>query len=151
MGGAIARKPIYEALMRGPVHVGEHFHGYSYSAHPLACAAGLATLDLYRHEKLFERAFMIESTFAAAAMSLKGLPNVLDIRTVGLTAGIDLASLPDGVGKRAYDAMAKAFHDEDLVVRVTGDTIALTPPLIVSGREIGDIFDKVARVIRAVA
>ncbi|HZE47844.1 MAG TPA: aminotransferase class III-fold pyridoxal phosphate-dependent enzyme, partial [Xanthobacteraceae bacterium] len=151
MGGAIARKPIYEAFMRGPEHVVELFHGYTYSAHPLACAAGLATLDLYRHEKLFERAFMIESTFAAAAMSLKGLPNVLDIRTVGLTAGIDLASLPDGVGKRAYAAMEKAFYDEDMVIRVTGETIAITPPLIAGENEIAEIFDKVGKVIRAVA
>src|ERR1700730_2573088 len=151
MGGAIAREPIYEAFMRGPEHVVELFHGYTYSAHPLACAAGLATLDLYRHEKLFERAFMIESTFAEAAMSLKGLPNVLDIRTVGLTADIDLASRPDGVGKRAYAAMEKAFYDEDMVIRVTGETIAITPPLIVSESEIAEIFDKVAKVIRAVA
>jgi beta-alanine--pyruvate transaminase len=151
MGGVIVRKPIYEAFMRGPEHVVELFHGYTYSAHPLACAAGLATLDLYRHEKLFERAFMIESTFAAAAMSLKGLPNVLDIRTVGLTAGIDLASLPDGVGKRAYAAMEKAFYDEDMVIRVTGETIAITPPLIAGENEIAEIFDKVGKVIRAVA
>ncbi|HEY2136807.1 MAG TPA: aspartate aminotransferase family protein, partial [Xanthobacteraceae bacterium] len=151
MGGAIARKPIYQTFMRGPEHVVELFHGYTYSAHPLACAAGLATLDLYRHEKLFERAFQIEAAFAAAAMSLKGLPNVLDIRTVGLTAGVDLASRPDGVGKRAYAAMEKAFYDEDIMIRVTGETIAVTPPLIVSENEIAEIFDKVGRVIRAVA
>src|ERR1700761_235010 len=108
MGGVIARKPIYQAFMHGPEQVIELFHGYTYSAHPLACAAGLATLALYREEKLFERAFTIESKFADAAMSLKGLPNVLDIRTVGLTAGIDLASQPDGVGKRAYAAMERA-------------------------------------------
>src|ERR1700687_1219754 len=125
MGGVIARKPIYEAFMRGPEHVVELFHGYTYSAHPLACAAGLATLELYRHEKLFERAFQLEGKFADAAMSLKGLPNVLDIRTVGLTAGIDLASRPDGVGKRAYAAMERAFYDEEIMIRVTGETIAL--------------------------
>ena len=84
-------------------------------------------------------------------MSLKGLPNVLDIRCVGLTAGIDLASRPGEVGKRAYDAMVKAFNDESLVIRVTGETIALTPPLIMSERDIEEIFAKVARVIRAVA
>jgi len=84
-------------------------------------------------------------------MRLKGLPNVLDIRTVGLTAGIDLASQPDGVGKRAYAAMERAFHDEEIMIRVTGETIALTPPLIVSEDEIGEIFDKVAKIIRAVA
>ncbi len=98
MGGVIARDGIYEAFMRGPEHVIELFHGYTYSAHPLACAAGLATLDLYRDEKLFERAKALEPHFADAAMALKGLPGVLDIRTVGLTAGIDLASRPGAVG-----------------------------------------------------
>jgi beta-alanine--pyruvate transaminase len=151
MGGVIVRKPIHEAFMRGPEHVVELFHGYTYSAHPLACAAGLATLDLYRDEGLFERAKKLESVWADAAMGLKGLPNVLDIRCVGLTAGIDLASRPGAVGKRAYDAMVKAFADESVMVRSTGDTLALTPPLIVSQREIEEIFGKVARVIKAVA
>src|ERR1700720_225274 len=151
MGGVIARHGIYEAFMRGPEHVAELFHGYTYSAHPLACAAGLATLDLYRDEKLFERAKKLEPVWADAAMGLKGLPNVLDIRTVGLTAAIDLASRPDAVGRRAYEAMEHAFTRQNLVIRITGDSIALTPPLIVSESEIGEIFGKVADVIRAVA
>jgi beta-alanine--pyruvate transaminase len=150
MGGVIVRKPIYDAFMRGPEHMVELFHGYTYSAHPLACAAGLATLDLYRDERLFERTRKLEPVWAEAAMGLKGLPNVLDIRCVGLTAGIDLASRPDAVGRRGYDAMEHAFHEKNLVIRVTGDTIALTPPLIVSEREINEIFDKVADVIRTV-
>src|SRR5215831_8931377 len=151
MGGVIVRKPIYDAFMRGPEHAIELFHGYTYSAHPLACAAALAALDLYRAERLFERARSLEPFWADAAMTLRGLPGVLDIRTVGLTAGIDLASRPDAFGRRAYDAMARAFHDQSLLIRTTGDTIALTPPLIVSEQEIGEIFEKVARVIRAVA
>jgi beta-alanine--pyruvate transaminase len=151
MGGVIARKPIYDAFMRGPEHVVELFHGYTYSAHPLACAAALATLDLYRDERLFERAKKLEPYWADAAMGLKGLPNVLDIRCVGLTAGIDLASRPDAVGRRAYEAMERAFHKESLVVRINAETIALTPPLIVSEQEIEQIFAKVADVIRAVA
>jgi beta-alanine--pyruvate transaminase len=151
MGGVIVRKGIYDAFMRGPEHVVELFHGYTYSAHPLACAAGLATLDLYRDERLFERARALEPLWADAAMGLKGLPNVLDIRCVGLTAGIDLASRPDAVGRRAYEAMEHAFTKQNLVIRVTGDSIALTPPLIVSESEIGEIFGKVADVIRAVA
>jgi beta-alanine--pyruvate transaminase len=151
MGGVIVRKAIYDAFMRGPAHAVELFHGYTYSAHPLATAAGLATLDLYRDEDLFARAQTLEPIWAEAAMSLKGLPNVLDIRCVGLTAGIDLASRPGDAGKRAYDAMEQAFNVENLVIRVTGETIALTPPLIVSEREIEEIFAKVARVIRAVA
>ena len=150
MGGVVVRKGIYESFMRGPEHVAELFHGYTYSAHPLACAAGLATLDLYREENLFERAKKMEPKFADAAMGLKGLPNVLDIRTVGLTTGIDIASRPDAVGKRGYDMMERAFHEEGVMVRNMGDTLALTPPLIVSEDEIGEIFDKVARVIKAV-
>ena len=151
MGGVIVRKGIYDAFMRGPEHVVELFHGYTYSAHPLACAAGLATLDLYRDERLFDRARALEPLWADAAMGLKGLPNVLDIRCVGLTAGIDLASRPDAVGRRGYEAMEQAFTRHNLVIRIAGDTIALTPPLIVSESEIGEIFGKVADVIRAVA
>jgi beta-alanine--pyruvate transaminase len=150
MGGVIARQHVYDAFMRGPEQAIELFHGYTYSAHPLACAAGLATLDLYRDEKLFERAAALEPLFADAAMGLKGLPGVLDIRTVGLTAGIDLASRPDAFGARAYEAMNRAFHDEGVMVRITGETLALTPPLIVSEAQIGEIFDKVGRVIKAV-
>jgi len=151
MGGVLVRKPIYDAFMRGPEHVVELFHGYTYSAHPLACAGGLAALELYRDEGLFERAQRLEPVWADAAMQLKGLPNVLDVRCVGLTAGIDLASRPDAVGRRGYDAMVNAFNDQGLVVRATGDTIALTPPLIVSESQIEQIFAKVADSIRAVA
>src|SRR6202790_2627824 len=131
MGGVIVRAPIYQAFMRGPEHVVELFHGYTYSAHPLACAAALAALDLYRDEDLFARANRLEPLWAQAAMGLRSLPNVLDIRTLGLTAGIDLAARPDAAGRRAYDAMVKAFHDESLVIRVTGATVPLTPPLAV--------------------
>jgi beta-alanine--pyruvate transaminase len=151
MGGVIARESIYDAFMRGPEHTIELFHGYTYSAHPLACAAGLATLDLYRDENLFDRAKRLEPTYADAAMALKGLPNVLDVRTVGLAAGIDLASRPDAVGERGYEAMERAFQDEDLVIRITGDTLAIAPPLIVNETDIAELFEKTARVIRAIA
>ena len=151
MGGVIARESIYDAFMRGPEHTIELFHGYTYSAHPLACAAGLATLDLYRDENLFDRAKRLEPAYADAAMTLKGLPNVLDVRTVGLAAGIDLASRPDAVGERGYEAMERAFQDEDLVIRITGDTLAIAPPLIVNETQIAELFEKAARVIRAVA
>jgi beta-alanine--pyruvate transaminase len=150
MGGVIARQHVYEAFMHGPEQAVELFHGYTYSAHPLACAAALATLDLYRDERLFERAAKLEPVFADAAMGLKGLPGVLDIRTVGLTAGIDLASRPDAFGARAYEAMDRAFQDEGVMIRITGETLALTPPLIVSESQIGEIFEKVGRVITAV-
>src|SRR5471030_1459012 len=151
MGGVLVRKHIYDAFMQGPEHVIELFHGYTYSAHPLACAAGLATLDLYRDEDLFARAKKLEPLWAQAAMALKGLPNVLDIRPVGLTVGIDLASKPDGVGKRCYEALDAGFYDHGLMLRAVGDTLALSPPLIVSEAQIGEIFDKVAKIIRAVA
>ncbi len=150
MGGVIAREGLYDAFMRGPEHMIELFHGYTYSAHPLACAAAIAALDLYRDENLFERARALEPRYADAAMALKEIPGVLDIRTVGLSAGIDLAPRADGAGERGYAAMERAFHDEDLVIRITGDTLAIAPPLIVSEAQIGEIFDKVGRVIRAV-
>jgi beta-alanine--pyruvate transaminase len=151
MGGVIARERIYDAFMRGPEHVIELFHGYTYSAHPLACAAGLATLDLYRDEKLFARAKKLEPHFADAAMSLRALPGVLDIRTVGLAAGIDLASRPGAYGKRAYEVMDRAFNETGVMVRVAGETLALSPPLIVSEAQIDEIFEKVGKAIKAVA
>jgi beta-alanine--pyruvate transaminase len=151
MGGVVVRDTIHDAFMSGPEHVVELAHGYTYSAHPLACAAGLATLQIYRDENLFERARMLEPKFADAVMSLKNEPNVVDIRTIGLTAGIDLASRPDQPGKRGFDALNSAFFDNDLMLRIAGDTLALTPPLIVSEDQIGEIVDKAAKVIRAVA
>ena len=151
MGGVLVRKGIYDAFMHGPEHVIELFHGYTYSAHPLACAAGLATLDLYREEGLFERARKLEPLWTQAAMGLKGLPNVLDIRPVGLTVGIDLASKPDGVGKRGLEALEKGFFEHDIMFRAVGDTLAMSPPLIVSEAQIGELFDKLGTIIKQVA
>ncbi|MGE0752101.1 MAG: aspartate aminotransferase family protein [Variibacter sp.] len=152
MGGVVARAGIYDAFMQGGAeHMPEFFHGYTYSAHPLAVAAGIATLDLYREEGLFERAKKLEPKFADAAMSLKGLPGVLDIRTVGLVAGIDLASRPDAVGKRGYEAMERGYHEHNVMMRTAGDTLALSPPLIISESQIGELFEKVGKVIKAVA
>src|SRR5262249_25649199 len=151
MGGVVVRKPIYEAFMRGPEHAIELFHGYTYSAHPLACAAGLAALDLYREEGLFERARKLEPAWYDAAMGLRGLPGVLDIRCVGPPAPIARASRRDGGGRRAYPARVRAFGDETRVTRIPGDPIAPPPPLIVSEADIDEIFTKVARVIKATA
>ncbi len=137
--------------MKGPEHMVELFHGYTYSAHPLACAAGLATLSLYEDEKLFENARKLEGAFADAVHSLKGLPNVVDIRTIGLAGAIDLAPKTDGPGKRGYEAMDEAFNRQDILVRVGGDTLVLCPPLMVTENQIGEIADKAARVIKAVA
>ena len=151
MGGVLVRDTIHDAFMTGPEHVIELFHGYTYSAHPLACAAGLATLEVYRTEDLFARAKRLEPKFADAVMTLRDAPNVVDIRTLGLTAAIDLAPKADGAGIRGMEALSASFHDHDILLRITGDTIALTPPLIVSEDQIGEIVDKVARTIRAVA
>jgi beta-alanine--pyruvate transaminase len=151
MGGVICREGIYETFMKGPEHVIELFHGYTYSAHPLACAAALATLDVYRDEGLFERAKTLEPVWAEAIHSLKGLPNVLDIRSIGLVGAVDLASKPDAVGRRAYDVMERGYHDEGLMIRISGDTLALSPPLIVSEAQIGEIVEKTGRLIKAVA
>jgi len=151
MGGVLVRKPIFEAFMQGPELAVELTHGYTYSGHPLACAAGLATLDLYAEEGLFERARKMEPIWADAVHSLKGTPNVLDIRNCGLTAAIDLASIPDAVGKRAFTVMDKAFHEFDLLTRLAGESIVLTPPLIVSEAQIGEIVEKVGKAIKAAA
>jgi beta-alanine--pyruvate transaminase len=149
MGGVLARKGIYDTFMTGPDHVIELFHGYTYSGHPLAAAAGLATLDVYRDEGLFERARDLEAEWADAAHGLKGLPGVLDIRTIGLVAGIDLEPVPGAPGKRAFDAMDKGFHEFGTMVRITADTLALSPPLIISRSQIAELFDTMARLIRA--
>ena len=149
--GVLVRKGIYEAHMNGPEHMVELFHGYTYSGHPLAVAAGLATLDIYREENLFERARSLEAGFAEAMLSLKGLPNVVDIRPIGLMCGIDLEPIAGKPGVRGYQAIESMFHDHDLYCRVTSDTLVVAPPLIVSQAQIGEITDRLARVIKAVA
>ncbi len=150
MGGVIVRKHIFDAFMNGPEHVIELFHGYTYSGHPLACAASLATLDVYRDEALFERARAMEPIFADAVMTLKGKPGVLDIRTVGLVAAFDMAPKPETPGKRGYEAMEHGFHEENVMFRVTGDTIAVSPPLIINESQVGELVEKIGRTIDGV-
>ncbi len=123
MGGVIVRQPIYETFMDGPEHAVELLHGYTCSGHPLACAAGLAALDLYVEEDLFARALQLEPLWAGAVHSMKGLPNVLDIRNAGLSAAIDLAAKPGARGKRGFAAMDCVFRDFDLLLRATGDML----------------------------
>ena len=151
MGGVIARKHIHDAFMKGPEHVVEMFHGYTYSAHPLACAAALATLDVYEHENVFEYARRLEARWADAVHALKGLPNVVDIRTIGIVGAIDLAPRAGAPGKRGFDAMNDTFHNQDILVRIAGDTIVLSPPLILNENHIDEIVSKVAKTIHAVA
>ena len=151
MGGAIVRKPIYDAFMQGPEHAIELFHGYTYSGHPLACAAALAALDVYRDEKLFERVKMLEPKWYDALFALKDLPNVLDIRCLGLTGAVDLTPIAGSPGLRGLKAVEHAFHEEGMMLRLAGDTIEFTPPFIISEDQIGEMVEKTARTIKAVA
>lgn len=133
------RKHVHDAFMSGPENMIELFHGYTYSAHALACAAGIATLDLYRDEGIFENAKALAPYWEEAAHSLKGVKNVIDIRNIGIMAGIELSAREDGIGKRGYDVFVKAY-EKGLMCRLTGDTIALSPPLILNKGHIDDIF-----------
>ena len=151
MGGVVVSKAIYDSFMQGPEHIIELFHGYTYSAHPLACAAGLATLDIYRDEQLFERAAAIEGTFADKVFSLKDLPLVEDIRTIGLVGAIDLTPIPGSPGLRALNALERGFHEFDVMTRVTGDTIAISPPLTITDAEMDELVDKLRRLITAIS
>jgi beta-alanine--pyruvate transaminase len=151
MGGVMVRQGIYDTFMTGPDHAIELFHGYTYSGHPIAAAAGVATMDLYRDEKLFENAKKLEGVWADAAMSLKGNPMIEDIRTLGLVAAFDLKAVEGSPGLRAYKAMENAFHDFGFLIRITADTIALSPPLMITENQIDEIFsDKMPKVLKSV-
>jgi beta-alanine--pyruvate transaminase len=147
MGGAIVSNKIHDAFMQGPEHQIELFHGHTYSAHPLACAAALATLDLYRDEGLFERARQMEPVLEVAVHELKGAPFVADIRNVGMAAGIELEPDSKAPGRRGHDAIRLAFFEEDMVIRVGGDTIALSPPLIATEADMGRMVDGIRAVL----
>ena len=141
MGAVFCRDSIYEAFMQGPEGI-EIFHGYTYSGHPLACAAGIGTLDTYAEEGLLTRAAELAPHFEQAIHSLKGLPNVIDVRNCGLMGAVELAPRPGAAGKRAYEAFLKVFAD-GVLIRWTGDTLAFSPPLIVEKQQIDRIFESV--------
>ncbi|MGC9368263.1 MAG: aspartate aminotransferase family protein [Paracoccaceae bacterium] len=150
MGAVAVSGRIYDSAMqhaRTPIEI---FHGYTYSGHPLAAAAGIATLDTYRDEGLFQRAADLSGQWADAAHALADAPNVVDIRTLGLVAGIELAPREGAPGARAFDAMLAAW-EKGLMIRVTGDIIALSPPLIVSEGEIGELFSTLKAILRDLA
>ncbi len=147
MGAVGVKSFIHDAFMNGPEHMIELFHGYTYSGHPLAAAAGLATLDVYRDEELLTRAARLEKTWEEAIHALRGLPHVIDIRNIGLVGAIELEPMADAPTKRAFSAFLKAF-EEGLLIRTTGDIIALSPPLIINEGQIGEIFDILARVLK---
>jgi beta-alanine--pyruvate transaminase len=148
MGAVFARRAIHDVFMTGPEHVIEFAHGYTYSSHPLACAAALATLDTYAEEGLLTRGAMMAPVFENAVHSLKGVPGVIDVRNIGLVAGIELEGIPGLPGKRAFDILLECF-ERGVLIRTTGDTIALSPPLIVEASHIDQIVSTVADVIKA--
>lgn len=144
------RAGIYDALMTGPDNAVELFHGYTYSAHPLACAAGIATLDLYRDEGLFERAAALAPYWEQAVHSLKGSPFVIDIRNIGLVGAVELEPREDAPGTRAYDVFLGCYND-GVLVRQTGDILALAPPLIINENQIDQIVETLRRVLTRIA
>jgi beta-alanine--pyruvate transaminase len=148
MGAVFASRAIHDAFMHGPAGAIELFHGYTYSGHPVACAAALAVLDVYREENLFEKAIELGQYWEDAIHALRELPNVIDIRNFGLIGAIEMASRPGAVGARAYDVFTRCFFEKNLLVRVTGDVIALSPPLILQKPHIDQIFGRIAEAIR---
>ncbi|MGQ0650097.1 MAG: aspartate aminotransferase family protein [Gemmatimonadaceae bacterium] len=149
MGAVFVRRGIYESVINAAESGIEFFHGYTYSGHPLACAASLATLDLYKEEGLYERAADLAPYWESAVHSLKGEPHIIDIRNLGLVAGIDLESRPGKVGARAMEAHVDCFRN-GLLIRVTGDIIALSPPLIIEKPQIDRIVDGIRTALRAI-
>jgi beta-alanine--pyruvate transaminase len=150
LGAVFASRTVHDALMTGPDAQIELFHGYTYSGHPVACAAGLATLDIYRREDLLTRAASVAEVWSQAIGQLKASPHVIDIRTIGLMAGIELAPRPGEPGKRAYEVFTGCFRN-GLLVRVTGDIIALSPPLIAEAAHIEELVEKLGAALARVA
>ena len=150
MGAVFVRKQIYETFMKGPESAIELFHGYTYSAHPVACAAALAAQDIYERDGLLTRGSQLAKTWEDAVHSLRGSPYVKDIRNLGLVAGIELESRPGAPGARAYEVFVKAY-EKGLLVRFTGDIIALSPPLIIEPAQIQQIAGILDETLREVA
>ena len=151
MGAVIAKQSIHDVFMQSAPENGiEFYHGYTYSGHPLACAAAIATMQVYHDEKLFERAASMSAAFEQAAHLLKGLPHVKDIRNLGLVCGIELEPLPGKPTARAYEVFERCFWEKNLLIRTTGDIIALSPPLIISHEQIDTLFSTLAEVIQSI-
>jgi beta-alanine--pyruvate transaminase len=147
MGVVLAKAELYQTITEAaPAHAIEFFHGYTYSAHPLACAAALASLEIYAEEDLFARVGTIEAHWQKRLHDLRGLPHVIDLRNLGLIGAIELAPRPGAPGSRAYDTFV-ACYEQGLLIRVTGDIIALSPPLIIEPSEIDQIFDHIEAVL----
>lgn len=147
MGAVAVDKKIYEAFMHGPDNAIELFHGYTYSGHPVAAAAAIATLDTYKEEGLFERTKELAPYWENAIHSFKGLPHVIDIRNTGLIGAIELEGVAGKPTARAFNAFLKAF-EKGLLIRTTGDTIALSPPLVISKAQIDELFGTLSDILK---
>lgn len=150
MGAVLATAQIHDAFMQGPEHMIELFHGYTYSGNPISCAAALATLDTYAEEGLLTRAADLETYWQEALHGLRDHPNVIDIRNMGLIGAVELAPIPGEPGKRAFDAFVRAF-EAGILIRVTGDIIALSPPLIISEAQIDQLIGTLGDVLKQTA
>ncbi|XYJ09686.1 aspartate aminotransferase family protein [Telluria sp. B2] len=146
MGAVFTKRHIHDAFMEAPAGI-ELFHGYTYSGHPVACAASLATLEVFREQQILDHAKEIQPYWEDAVHALKGLPHVIDLRNIGLIAGIELEPIPGKPGARAYQALKRAFAD-GILIRTTGDIIALSPPLILEKQHIDELFGKLANVLK---
>jgi beta-alanine--pyruvate transaminase len=150
MGAVIVRREIYDAFLRAaPENQIELYHGYTYSGHPLGCAAAIATQDAFAEEKLVDRAAALAPYWEDAVHSLKGLPHVRDIRNLGLMAGIELEPAPGKATTRAFDAFLRCFWEKDVLIRTTGDIIALSPPLVIEKPQIDQLVGAIAAVLKA--
>jgi beta-alanine--pyruvate transaminase len=150
MGGVLTTAAIHDAFMTGPEHLIELYHGYTYSANPIACAAGLATLETYAEEGLFERAASLAPAWEAALHSLRDAPHVIDIRNEGLIGAVELAPLPGEPTKRTFQAFLDAY-EAGILIRTTGDIIALSPPLIIREAQIDELVTKLRGVLARLA
>jgi beta-alanine--pyruvate transaminase len=147
MGAVLVRKEIYEAFMTGPEAAIEFFHGYTYSAHPTACAAGIATLDIYEREGLFQRAKELAPYWEDAVHGLKDLAGVVDVRNYGLVAAIEYEPFAGRPGARGFDTFLRAY-EAGILVRAAGDMTALSPPLIIEKGQIDELIGTLGQVIR---
>ena len=147
MGAVVVKNEIYDTFMTGPANAIEFYHGYTYSGHPLAAAAAIATLDLFESEGLFERCASLASYWEDAAHAMRGLPHVVDVRNIGLVCGIELQPMEGKPTARAFEAFLRAY-EKGVLIRTTGDTIALSPPLIIEKAHIDRIFETIREVLK---
>jgi beta-alanine--pyruvate transaminase len=148
MGAVLVTSEIHDAFMQGPEHMIEFFHGYTYSGNPIAAATGLATLETYKEEGLLTRGAELASYWEDALHSLKGLPHVIDIRNLGLIGAVELEPIAGSPTKRAFSAFVQGY-EEGILIRTTGDIIAMSPPLIISKAQIDELIGKLGSILKS--